>query len=125
MMQGNVDKIIIAAEAVNRFNYVSDEIFDENDIYPALVVGDRRSEIRKRTENLGLYFLEWQYQVFVLVNKSDGWEELELLTAQFLSQSAAQGLYLVDWRMMEMLISGIDVLVSEIILGTVNKHQFA
>jgi len=123
-MQANVDKIIEAAEAVNRFDFVDDEIFDENDVYPACIVGNRESSPERRSEAQRLYIMRWQYEVFVLVKKDWGWEQLDELTQELLTQLTAQGFLLRNWEQSEMLISGQDILMSRLNIEMQSRMQF-
>lgn len=123
-MQANVDKIIEAAEAVNRFDYVADEIFDENDIYPACVVGSRESSPERRSEAQRFYIMRWKYEVFVLIKKEQGWENLEQVTMELLTELTARDFLLESWEENEMLISGRDILVSRLNIEIQSRVAF-
>lgn len=121
-MQVYVDAILEAANAVGGFALVQDGMFDENDSYPALVVGERRNETLIMSEEARLYQNTWQYECYALADKSGGWIALENLTKQFESEAAARGFRIAEERQYEAYISERDVLVYMVVLSKIESR---
>ncbi|HHL73210.1 MAG TPA: hypothetical protein ENJ29_11945 [Bacteroidetes bacterium] len=111
-MQSYVNKITAAATATGLFQLVDDAIFDENEKYPALIVGDRTAQCDGIEIANRVYNEAWVYEVFVMTKKANGWTDLENLSSSFLKELLNGEFRLISQHHSEVLISGRDVLVN-------------
>ncbi|APF20397.1 hypothetical protein Calab_1454 [Caldithrix abyssi DSM 13497] len=95
-MQANVDQILQIAQNTGHFQLVQDRVFDENEKYPAFVVGERRLENIEVMDDMGAHFNgEWRYEIFIIVKAKDGYGTLENIVNDFINALPA-GVYQVE-----------------------------
>ena len=129
-MQQIVNTILEAAEGSGQFHFVSDEVFDENEQYPALIVTERRRRLNEAVSTAQVYFSEWQYTIVIMVHKTDGYEKLEAVVQAFLKQlfqkntSGTTFFALASEVQYEAYISEYHVLVSRLSINATVKSTY-
>ncbi len=129
-MQQAVNDILDAARQSGQFVYMNDEVFDENEKYPALIVTERRRKLNEVVSTAQVYFSEWEYIVVVMVEKKAGYEKLETVVSEFLKKlfqkntSGTTFFALASETQYEAYVSEYDVLVSRLTIFASVKSTY-
>jgi len=122
-MQVNVDKMLQAATDSGNFSdgLIDDKIFDENEKYPAFIVGRRKApKLDPEDSESLIYNGDWQYEVFILLEKDLGFAELERITNQWINKLPAGEIKIESLQQYESLVSRFDGLVSALVVKVVD-----
>jgi len=129
-MQFAVDEILDAARQSGQFKFVKDEVFDENEKYPALVVVERKRELKEVVSTAQVYFSGWRYLVVILIEKKEGYKKLEKIVGDFLiklfSKNSGGSVFfsLVSEKQYESYISEYNTLVAELVIEATVKSAY-
>lgn len=94
-MQENVEQLLQIAQDTGNFLLVQDKIFDENEDYPAFIIGERYLEDIEIMDDEGAHFNgNWHYEIFIIVKEEDGFSALEKTVKDFINSLPA-GVYQV------------------------------